>query len=95
MSEHVLHFYIVEVCLSNEHCHNEGVCVLLESDSLCECDDQFFGTNCELKIGSCEKAACQNDATCLQVMNNAYRCDCSYKYSGTFCEKEFCEADCI
>ncbi|KRY25209.1 hypothetical protein T01_4827, partial [Trichinella spiralis] len=39
-------------------------------------------------IGSCEKALCQNDAACLQVTNNAYKCDCSYKYEGTFCEKK-------
>ncbi|KRX30812.1 hypothetical protein T06_3222, partial [Trichinella sp. T6] len=26
-------------------------------------------------------------------MNNAYRCDCSYKYSGTFCEKELSITD--
>ncbi|KAL1242743.1 Protein eyes shut [Trichinella spiralis] len=79
---------VVEVCQSNEQCLNEGVCVLLQSGNVCECDDQFFGTNCELKIGSCEKALCQNDAACLQVTNNAYRCDCSYKYEGTFCEKK-------
>ncbi|KRY29592.1 Retrovirus-related Pol polyprotein from transposon [Trichinella spiralis] len=79
---------LVEVCQSNEQCLNKGVCVLLQSGNVCECDDQFFGTNCELKIGSCEKALCQNDAACLQVTNNAYKCDCSYKYEGTFCEKK-------
>ncbi|KRZ91096.1 hypothetical protein T08_1048 [Trichinella sp. T8] len=55
---------------------------------------EVFNNKCNLcifltftEIGSCEKAACQNDATRLQVTNNAYRCDCSYKYGGTLCEK--------
>ncbi|KRZ65772.1 Protocadherin Fat 1 [Trichinella papuae] len=86
-------------CQNGGTCHNyEGSyrCDCMDNYSgknctdskACKCTEGFVGANCELKIGKCKADVCMNGASCVQVNNNTYKCDCSYKYEGTFCEEE-------
>ncbi|KRX66174.1 Delta-like protein 1 [Trichinella sp. T9] len=77
-----------DLCSERKWCLNGGTCRNYRGNYRCHCANGFSGMNCTDEIGSCEKAAFQNDATRLQVTNNAYRCDCSYRHGGTLCEKE-------
>ena len=39
-------------CYNNFDCYNNGVC----NNSVCECDDNYEGTNCELEAANCSLA---------------------------------------
>ena len=43
------------------------------------------GVNCEVNIDECENNTCQNNATCVDGINN-FTCSCQPGFSGRFCE---------
>lgn len=47
----------------------------------CACADGFEGENCEVNIDDCEDNDCENNATCIDGINN-YTCLCPPEYTG-------------
>lgn len=43
------------------------------------------GTNCEIDIDECETMPCQNNATCVDEINN-FTCFCPAGFTGRLCE---------
>ncbi|CAG2241794.1 unnamed protein product [Mytilus edulis] len=54
-----------------------------------KCDDydecQINPVNCDINIDDCVAHACQNNATCIDEVND-YSCSCEYEYTGELCE---------
>lgn len=72
----------------NNNCLNGATCQLNQTDTskyICDCAAGYEGTSCEFDIDECASNPCDNNATCVDLVND-YRCDCRLGYSGTFCE---------
>lgn len=48
---------------------------LRSGDYLCDCQPGYFGQNCERMFNGCQPQPCQNDGTCIDLING-YRCNC-------------------
>ncbi|KAG8188529.1 hypothetical protein JTE90_004764 [Oedothorax gibbosus] len=75
-------------------CLNEGICVEDEvtlgapKSYVCECQEGFSGTHCEIETDLCSLIdPCKNGGTCIGK-GNAYECSCPLRYKGTNCEEE-------
>ena len=44
-------------------------------DYFCDCQLGHFGRNCERMFNECQPQPCQNDGTCIDLING-YRCNC-------------------
>jgi hypothetical protein len=80
-------------CLSN--CSNHGRCTLNSKNKfVCECEQYYRGSNCEIDIRACTKKPCQNNATCTEVIipgqeDQGFMCNCSSPvYYGERCEQK-------
>ena len=52
----------------------------------------FAGVNCEVNIDECESNTCQNNATCVDGINN-FTCSCQPGFTGRFCETNINECE--
>uniref|UniRef100_A0A1I8HH94 Notch n=1 Tax=Macrostomum lignano TaxID=282301 RepID=A0A1I8HH94_9PLAT len=59
--------------------------LLINYNNRCRCKIGFSGTHCETNIDDCIGHRCQNNATCLDGVNN-YTCNCSPGFTGRYCE---------
>ena len=50
----------------------------------CTCKDGFEGDFCQENVDECEGDPCQNDATCVDGVND-YTCECSGQFAGKNC----------
>ncbi|XP_006818822.2 uncharacterized protein LOC102802352 [Saccoglossus kowalevskii] len=78
-------------CLFPSPCENGGVCEDTLMGYVCQCPEDFTGTNCETEIQhTCQSdAECQNGGTC-DITND--QCHCQPNYDGETCEIELCAA---
>jgi Tyrosine-protein kinase ephrin type A/B receptor-like/EGF-like domain len=70
-------------------CGDHGKCIPSGVFYHCECDDLFFGQNCELKQDQCSTSPCYNGATCKSSnvsSENEFICICPTGFNGIFCE---------
>ena len=58
------------------------------------CLNPISGTNCETNIDECASNPCQNNATCLDGINN-FTCDCQLGFTGPLCEENINECEVI
>jgi len=64
---------------------NNGQCQDKGADRICHCNNTgFTGKRCEVDIDECIPKPCQNNATCLNLLNN-YNCTCTPGYTGKNC----------
>ena len=54
----------------------------------CQCISGYEGTLCNNNIDDCNPYPCQNNGTCIDLINS-YICACMDGYNGTNCEKNF------
>ncbi|KAL7020531.1 hypothetical protein ACKWTF_011569 [Chironomus riparius] len=66
-------------------CGDHGECIQTDSFYSCECDDGFYGQNCEIAENPCSSAPCFNDGIC-KAINETFTCECPPEYQGLFCE---------
>jgi hypothetical protein len=52
----------------------------------------FSGVNCEVNIDECASNSCQNNATCIDGINN-FTCSCQPGFTGRFCETNINECE--
>lgn len=68
-----------------KYCMNNGQCQDKGADRICHCNNTgFTGKRCEVDIDECIPKPCQNNATCLNLLNN-YNCTCTPGYTGKNC----------
>uniref|UniRef100_A0A5S6QXQ2 Delta-like protein n=1 Tax=Trichuris muris TaxID=70415 RepID=A0A5S6QXQ2_TRIMR len=73
-------------CVNKKPCQNGGVCSNSGSGSYtCACAPGYSGTNCELKVETCQMNPCQNGGTCHESGAN-YTCACAANFSGRHCQ---------
>ncbi|KAJ8923869.1 hypothetical protein NQ315_010451 [Exocentrus adspersus] len=91
-----LQFALTQNECSDNPCKNGGTCIDLYKDYICQCTDEWEGTNCAEDVNECAKFAgtdlgCQNGATCINKPGT-YQCLCSTGYVGIHCTRR--TADC-
>ena len=65
-------------------CSDNGVCTDTVGNWICECNDGFSGTRCEINEDSCEGDPC-GGGTCIDK-DGYYECNCENGFTGTtFC----------
>lgn len=47
----------------------------------CSCEAGFTGTHCEININDCLQNKCENNSTCIDLVQ-AYKCKCQSGYMG-------------
>ena len=78
------------------HCLNGGTCETLTTTACtsatsstpcfrCICPIGFHGDTCQNVTLACDKVACQNGGTCLEVTPSTFVCQCLPMYNGTYC----------
>ncbi|XP_043553338.1 protein delta homolog 1 [Chiloscyllium plagiosum] len=74
-------------CSPVQPCANNSTCIESEDGGfICICGQEFIGTHCQLRKGSChnKRPLCQNGGSCFDD-NKAY-CFCLPGFTGDFCE---------
>ncbi|KAM4019790.1 protein crumbs homolog 2 isoform 2-T2 [Anomaloglossus baeobatrachus] len=51
---------------------------------VCRCQPGFTGENCSVNIDDCQSDPCQNDGSCVDLINE-FMCDCAPGYTGVLC----------
>lgn len=78
----------INTCIQNP-CQHGGTCHLSESHKdgfSCSCPLGFEGQRCEINPDDCEDNDCENNATCVDGINN-YACVCPPNYTGELCDE--------
>ncbi|XP_050504790.1 prolow-density lipoprotein receptor-related protein 1 isoform X2 [Diabrotica virgifera virgifera] len=74
------------VDLCDGRCHNNGMCLILETGiPHCTCPPGFSGNRCQ----NCEKLNCHNGGVC-RMENSKEICVCPIEYRGRSCEISVC-----
>ncbi|KAL4239474.1 hypothetical protein ACF0H5_000289 [Mactra antiquata] len=75
----------LEVCDATD-CGDNGECIVAYGRAICDCnacdcDDSYYGTNCENRHHICDGNPCNNNGTCEPGNTpDTYTCKCSTKY---------------
>ena len=82
------------VLLADRSRSNNELNISIDVKSMCDschCAPGYEGIRCESNVNDCDNNKCQNNATCMDLVQ-AYRCDCSPGYMGEYCEAKipFC-----
>ncbi|XP_048864635.1 protein delta homolog 2 [Brienomyrus brachyistius] len=88
----------IYVCTNEKPCQNGGTCFTDDmGEYACFCPEGFWGRNCELKMGPCEKtrSPCKNGGLCEDDRGYASQlaCRCLAGFSGPRCELDV--DDCV
>lgn len=69
---------LLDLCKElNETCHNHGECHgEVAGELTCACESNYYGDRCQYVRRSCDMNPCFNGATCEDLENGTYRCDC-------------------
>lgn len=71
-------------CASNP-CQNNGVCRRIENDKYyCQCQEKYFGTNCECTECKCNNP-CLNNGVCIDIATHVFKCQCAAGFTGNTC----------
>ena len=78
-------------CSSNP-CQNGGTCISTFNGYVCQCPDNWEGTNCATDVNECSRFAgtdlgCQNGAQC-QNLPGTYMCHCTNQWFGVHCTQQ-------
>lgn len=71
----------------NVTCSGKGNCSDRTNGSVCECQDGFYGLNCEIEASLCTPNPCENNGTCISDQDS-FKCNCPPEYEGERCETE-------
>lgn len=76
-------------------CHNGGTCKFQQNKNgtitqLCICPVGFSGDFCE----KCDALQCVNEGICHRDATQKFRCMCSERYTGMYCEVDRCKDYC-
>ena len=63
-----LSFTDMDDCKSSP-CLNNGHCIDLKDNFLCQCKDGFWGKRCEKEVNECALIPCNNNATCIDKVS--------------------------
>eukprot|EP00794_Sanderia_malayensis_P011229 gene11229-12408_t len=63
--------------------------------STCECNANYGGVNCDIKLNTCVYTSCENGGTCVDTANG-FKCNCPAGFKGKNCQvKEMQTAKCL
>jgi hypothetical protein len=67
-------------------CGDHGRCVQSDAFYSCDCDEGFYGQNCEIAENPCASTPCFNDGVCRALNDTHTTCDCTPPFQGQYCE---------
>lgn len=70
-------------------CGVRGKCLANGAFYTCECQDGFYGQNCELRQSQCTITPCFNGGVCREFNETTVECECPPGFNGNFCEFAF------
>ena len=65
-------------------CENNGTCIDLVNDFMCNCVEGFNSRNCSVNNDDCFPNPCLNEGHCEDMINN-YSCVCASSFIGRNC----------
>ena len=71
---------VVVNCTESQQCH-EGSCIVVNASLACLCHPGYEGELCDLDIDECASGPCQNNATCVNGVDE-FKCSCKGGYTG-------------
>ena len=74
---------LVDPCAS-VNC-NDGTCVVISNQTICQCPEGFTGSQCEVNIDDCTPDSCMNEGICIDGISS-FECTCGLNFNGEFCE---------
>jgi len=85
--------YDINECELNQTdiCLNNGICFNYPGGYKCQCEENYFGYNCQYKHICLEQSPCLNDGLCKTNGENYY-CECLTNFTGAHCELFTCES---
>lgn len=76
-----------------KHCQNGGTCKIGIKQPECECPPLYSGRRCEIDICAvgdppaiCQFCRCENNATCVELRQDFYACNCTESWGGHYCD---------
>lgn len=79
-----------------DYCKNKGGCKRVFGDKrypkkkMCICVPGYTGTRCETNINECDLGYCENNSTCVDLIND-YNCTCQLGFTGRNCSTDIDE----
>ncbi|CAF1027630.1 unnamed protein product [Rotaria sordida] len=71
-----------QINLCQNHCQNNGRCILNGSNIICNCPNGFSGKQCQNDM--CQMMNCKNNGQCF-IENNKTFCRCPNGFTGEYC----------
>ncbi|XP_069053640.1 sushi, nidogen and EGF-like domain-containing protein 1 isoform X2 [Lepisosteus oculatus] len=83
----------IDECLS-QPCLNGGTCRDRIATYLCDCEEGFIGTRCEIELNECLSEPCKHGGSCVD-QRGFYFCQCPQGFVGQDCETQLdgCESN--
>lgn len=77
-------------CFLYSPCGSHGVCQDKVADYFCECELDYGGRNCTVRLSGCDDITCQNNGSCtpylLRETTHKFNCTCTNGFYGEKCE---------
>ncbi|CAI4224287.1 unnamed protein product [Auanema sp. JU1783] len=83
-----------EICRQANPCENQGVCVVENGKTICECEKGFIGATCNV-TDACVNHGCLEGSYCVNDMKGSYTCKCKRGYVGSYCQYECPKSQCL
>ena len=67
-------------------CYNNGECINTIGSYRCECAKGFEGDSCEKDLNECAASPCAKGATCIEILDGGFECQCPPEQTGVLCD---------
>jgi alpha-tubulin suppressor-like RCC1 family protein len=71
---------------SPKDCGENGTCAIELGETVCDCEDDYFGLLCDSFSGTCSQGICGANGACEPTSPDTFKCECEPGYVGRNCE---------